>query len=204
MANEPRALLETVLTRYSQLTSYQDVGLVYWPGRSHDPMCWFNTKFAAPNSFRFEFVRPHPSPRLRHLLTKYAAGEDASGAYFSTQKRGSTAAVEAEESVEMAVAGATGISRGAAFHIGQLLLPSIQGNGFRSYKQLRFRPGAKIDGVRCDRISGRSWRGSPVSIWVGSNDLLVRKIVSLKHEEVRFEIQTDVPVDQAAFDRAGK
>ena len=197
-----REFIAAVAAKYRALTTYADVGVVR-PIGAYEPLsCWFETQFARPQQqFRFQFIRPHPYRRLRHRLTKYIAGSDGSVSYFYMEERGSRPTVESEESLEMAVAGATGISQGTAHTIGELLLECVGGFSYSMLNRLRFRSHRTFDGVLCHRVAGRHPRGGRVVIWVGASDLLVRKVVKHRfgHEEVRFDIRADVPVASEVF-----
>lgn len=196
-----RDCLSSVAARYRSLRSYSDAGVVRPVGAFPPFSCWFETQFARPQQFRFQFIRPHPYRRLRHVLTKYIAGSDGSVAYFYTEQRGSKPITESEESLEMAVASATGISQGAAHTVSELLLECVGGFPLIALDRLRFCRTRSFDGVPCYRISGRHPRGGRVVIWVGIPDLLIRKVVKhrFRQEEVRFNIRVDEPIAAEVF-----
>jgi hypothetical protein len=190
--------LEAVFAYYKSLQSYSDVGVVRQTWAPEPLTCWFESDFEAPGRFRFQFIRPHPSRRLYARLTKYIIGSDGKQAYFYTEERGSEPVVELEESLKMAVAGATGISRGSAYTIGHLLLECVDGFSLLMLSHLRFRRSAEFDGVLCHRVSGLHGSWGRVTLWIGANDMLLRRSVHhrSRSEEVRFNIRVDTPLPE--------
>lgn len=196
-----REFLVEVATRYRAIVSYSDVGVVR-PTWKPDPLsCWFETQYENPGRFRFQFIRPHPYRKLRHLLTKYIAGSDGTAAYFVTEERGQSPVVETQESLEMAVAGATGISQGTAHTIGGLLLECVGGFSFSMLQRPLFRSARNFDGVACYRVSGVFPPIGRFTLWVGMQDLLLRKVVNHSHrkEEIRFKIEVNKPINPEVF-----
>lgn len=196
-----REFLVEVTARYRAIASYSDVGVVRPTWKSDPLSCWFETQYEGPSSFRFQFIRPHPYRKLRHLLTKYIAGCDGNTAYFVTEQRGQSPKVESQESLEMAVAGATGISQGTAHTIGSLLLECVGGASLSVLQRPRFRSARSFDGVACYRVSGVFPHIGRFTLWVGMQDLLLRKVANHRHrkEEVRFRIEVNKPMNPDVF-----
>lgn len=196
-----RECLSAIVTRYQMLDSYIDEGFVRPVGSTGPNNCWFETQFSRPGLFRFQFITPHPYPPLRHQLTKTVIGSDGTTPYFATQYPDSAPKTEIDESLELAVAGATGISKGAAHTIGSLLLECVGGFSLLMLKRPRFRRSREFEGEHCGRITGIHPRGGRVTVWFGTNDLLLRKIVrqTFKREEIRRNIRINQPLNQAVF-----
>jgi len=128
-ASSPKLTAEEIIARvaktYQKANSYSDTGVVktlYFEesGKrlSETP---FATDFVRKKNFRFEFSYKHPfpfSPTYKNIVLglgkqaitwrDYKLGEDKIG-------------VNKEKSIDMAIAGATGISGGAAYNIPALL-----------------------------------------------------------------------------------
>lgn len=193
--------LVEVSGRYRAMVTYSDVGVVRprWKAGPHS--CWFETQFNRPNSLRFQFTRPHPYRKLRHVLTKYIAGCDGATAYFVTEACGKPPVIEPQASVEMTVAGATGISQGTAHTIGSLLLECIGGFSFLMLQRPRFRRPRKFGGVDCYRVSGVLPPMGRFTLWISMGDLLLRKVVNHRYrsEEVRLRIEVDEPISAEVF-----
>ena len=113
-----RAYLQAVYERYRSLQGYCDTGVSRSLGRRYPRICKFETKYQHPNLFRFAFESPHPNKRRQHLSTKCVVGHDGTAPYFFSQHYSGPANLEHEESLDIAVAGATGISSGTAHTIG--------------------------------------------------------------------------------------
>ncbi len=103
--------------------------------------------------------------------------------------------MEQEKSLEMAVAGATGISSGTAHTIGELLFDEVGGSSFLDLKRIRFRRTREIDGVHCVAISGLHPNGGRITAWFGVDDLLLRRKLRKhsrgKTDELRFRVESD-------------
>jgi len=207
-----KELLDRVADRYRSLSSYSDVGVIRPRGTSEPLTCWFETDYQFPGKFRFQFIRPHPRRRRTgrwipmYRITKYVVGSNGNGAYLFTQERGRHASCNDEESLELAIAGATGISRGAAHTIGRLLLPSVEGFSLLMLRKPRLKTTRAFEGINCYRVSGlHPWAPGRYTAWIGTEDLLLRKLI--KHrastEEVRWDIHVDTVVDPLRFEQPG-
>lgn len=196
-----RECIGAIAARYRMLDSYTDEGYVRTSGPTRPHKVWFETQFSRPSLFRFQFSRPHPYPPLRHLVTKVVIGSDGTTAYFCMERDGSVRRTDVERDLGLAVAGATGISSGAAHTIGNLLLECVGGFSLSMLNRPRFRRSRVFRGEHCSRITGIHPRGGRFTLWFGTSDLLLRKIVShrIKSEEVRQNIRINQSIDQAVY-----
>src|SRR5215831_14278739 len=142
-----RSYLEAVYQRYRSLDAYGDSGMSRSVSRRHPRICNFETQYQRPGLFRFAFESPHPSRRRRHLFSKCVIGHDGTAPYFYSKHYSGPAGVEQAESLEMAVAGATGISSGTAHTIGALLFAEVGGFNLLDLRRIRFRRDRKVHGV---------------------------------------------------------
>jgi hypothetical protein len=199
--NNARECIAAIIARYRVLDSYADEGYVRPSGSTGPNECWFDTQFSRPSLFRFQFSRPHPYPPLRHLVTKVVVGSDGTTAYSRIEHDGLVRKNDIEQNLGLAVVGATGISRGAAHTIGNLLLECVGGFSLSMLNRPRFRRSRGFLGEHCGRITGIHPRGGRITVWFGTSDLLVRKIVRhrTKNEEVRENIRIGQSMDQAVF-----
>jgi hypothetical protein len=199
--NNARECIAAIIARYRMLDSYVDEGYTRPSGSSGPDKCWFETQYARPDLFRFCFSRPHPYPPLRHLVTHVVIGSDGTTPYFRVERNGTVLINNVEESLGLAVAGATGISNGTAHTIGSLLFDSVGGFSLSMLGRPRFRRSREFGGEHCGRITGIHPRGGRVTVWFGTSDLLVRKIVRhrIRSEEIRKNICVDQPIDQVVF-----
>ncbi len=190
-----REFLQAVMNRYRSISGYSDEGVSYSYGRGHRSVCTFRSDYRQPRLFRFSFSRSHPYKPLSHIITSYAIGSDGKQAYFYSRSFEGKEELELEKSLEMAVAGATGISSGTAHTIGELLFDEIGGFSFLDLKRIRFRRTREIDGVHCVAISGLHPNGGRITAWFGVDDLLLRRKLRKhsrgKTDELRFRVKSD-------------
>jgi hypothetical protein len=156
-----------------------------------------------PKFFRFEFLSLHPFLPLRHVVTKHVCGFDGAEAYSVTQRSGESAVVELEESLKLAVAGATGISGGSAHTIARLLLPEIGGFSLSKLADVNLEREAEVEGALCYELTGVHPRGGPHTLWIGKSDLLLRKLSERVRdspsEEIRSAIIVDADLEPSVF-----
>lgn len=96
-------------------------------------------------------------------------------------------AVEQAESIDMAVASATGVSRGAANQILRMLMPEID-NGCGNWFQMKDSIVKSIESVEAlphYHIVGRQKFVDDTEAWIGKEDLLVTRI--LQHRKISAE-----------------
>lgn len=105
-----REHLKKVASRYRAIGSYADTGFVQELDSPKSSPTSFETAFRRPDDFRFRFSRPHPYRPKRHLVSLSQVGTDAGKAYYWSQHYSSPPELEPEESLLMAIAGATGVS----------------------------------------------------------------------------------------------
>ena len=117
------AILERVGAVYAAAQTYRDSGLVkstYNPAiRRFSTDMPFTTAYSAPDRFRFEFHVPFPdnsNSLNRRWIVFRNANEVKEWAFLKP-------AVSVEQSLDLAIAGATGVSGGAARDIPALLMP---------------------------------------------------------------------------------
>jgi hypothetical protein len=190
-----REFLQAVMNRYRSISGYSDDGVSYSCSKGHRSVCTFRTDYRQPGLFRFSFTRPHPFKPLSYIVTSYAIGSDGKQAYFYSRSFEGKEELEQEKSLEMAVAGATGISSGTAHTIGELLFDEIGGFSFLDLKRIRFRRTREIDGVHCIAISGLHPNGGRITAWFGVDDLLLRRKLRKhsrgKTDELRFHVNSN-------------
>ena len=191
---------------YASIASYADHGAVHMKLDTGEQLHsqTFCTLFKRPAFFRFEFSRPHPYEKLRHVVVRYVAGFDGRAAYFLTQRPGAAPVREERISLGLAVAGATGISKGSAHTIARLLLPDVGGLSLLDLVAASFNPDRAIDGVACYSVTAQHPRsGRATEFWIEKDSLLLRKLIELgelPHEQVRDRIRVDEPLSDSLFE----
>lgn len=180
---------ETILTQmkqaYSSCQTYQDTGVVTttfiqssgnWIDEKH-----FLTAFVRPDGFRFEYIETQSSVEYRYIISRNSA-EVLS--WWDV-----TPGIKTEESLDMAIACATGVSSVSAHTIPTLLLPNvISGGRLTDITEAQRIDDAEIGGVNCYRIQGK-FVNDPITIWIEANTFLVRRIET-QHTFTDFSTET--------------
>lgn len=195
-----RECLDAVVKRYQEMQTYSDTGMVCDRGTSF-PWCWFETHYAGPSSFRFQFVTAHPYRPLHHIRHKSVIGSNKDEAYIYQHFPRSPSELRSHKSVANAINATAGISQGTSRTIGSLLIPGTKGLSLSNLRRPRFRQSREIDGVLCHCISGINPFGGRITVWIGIDDLLLRKLIKHRFhkEEVRQNILVDQPIPSEKF-----
>jgi outer membrane lipoprotein-sorting protein len=168
-----REILDRMAQVYADCASYRDSGVVRTlfidPKGNHTVEKPFTTAFVRPGRLRFEYREK------RGLL-----GQDSRHIVWSdgreTQSWWDIApGVRKEESLDMALAGATGVSGGSAHTIPSLLLPEVKGLRLTDITEVRQVENAKLGESECFRIEGKLSQ-SPTTLWIDKSSFLVRRI----------------------------
>lgn len=198
-------VLDRTAKVYAGCKSYRDTGVVTIvfvaaTGDRTDERP-FETTFVRPDRFRFEYTRNRRARGDRYIV--WRKGEEVRT--WWDVKPG----VERPESLELALAAATGVSGGSAHTIPALLLPQEVGGGrLTDLKEARRAEDASLDGVECFRIEG-TYGGHPVTVWIDKKSFLVRRISSTtQFDDFRTEETTtydpsiggEIPEEAMEFD----
>ena len=200
-ADPAASILANVAVTYASLSAYQDSGVVltHYPHKDQPDEIVFQTLFLRPDQLRFDWVRHHPHPPLRHIKTSSSIWPDGRGSHLlavGAQK-------PKEASLRLAVAGATGVSHGSSHHIPRLLTSSIDGFALIDLSDPKLLGEEIFEGVRCHRIQGTHPRGGTYQLFVGRDDFLIRRILRERQggtpsEEIRREIRINDKVSPLA------
>ena len=208
-AQQAKASAKTILNRmaqsYARYRSYQDEGLVITtydePTGGRIEKLPFKTHFKRPNLLRFEWIDYSPWKEGRTYII-WSNGKE-SFTYWQPDR------YEKAEDLGMAIAGATGISRGSAQTVSRLLLGD-EGIGF-SVGELdtpSLVSEEMFGGALCYRIKGKDSQGGWDELWIGKKDLLLRKVreetkypdyVAIQ-EETHQNIRINEPIASDVFD----
>lgn len=192
-------VLQSMVALYASLISYSDTGHVRTKimasGLVHRK--WFSTLYQKPSSFRFTFFCPHPYPQLSHIVTQHVVGFDGSEGYRLTKRPDDAQPLRSSGSLHMALAGATGISSGAAHTIGRLLLPAVGGLSILDLLNPRFNDETAIDGTVCHSITAEFPQGGERELWIEKDSLLLRKVIGLRETGRSEEVRENICVNEA-------
>lgn len=189
----PQEIFANVTAAYSRVASYRDRGVVLVRLTEAAPgEILFRTWFARPRQFRFDFRLHHPYPPLRHIVTNCSvrcAGETAT--HWCDRPAG-----EETRPLEIAIAGATGISHGSAHTISNLLMPDVvRGTRLNDLERAQYQGSELFEGVQCHVVSGYYMDDMACRAWVGESDWLVRKVWSDLGLGASEEIHRDIAVN---------
>lgn len=198
------AIVTKMVGNYAAATSYQDAGVVltHRPGEDVSDDKPFKTYFVRPDRFRFEWIRHHPYPPMHHITYDHVIWSNQSGSFTYWSE---PALFERAQSLSLAVAGATGVSSGAAHTISRLLLNSVTGFSLSDLRELTLLGQEQFEGTDCFRVRGKHPRGNDYEMWIGANDYLLRKlqkeiVPGTIQEEIHRDIQINQDVPGALFD----
>ena len=107
------------------------------------------------------------------------------------------------ESLEMAVAGATGISGGSAYTIAQLLMPESDGS-LAALEELSLGESKLVEGVTCNVIRGKLLRAdAETDLFVDPATSILRRVDSrfdrFSSQEVRRHIKVNAEIEVSRF-----
>ena len=195
-------ILHATHAKYATMRSYQDRGVVLtkFPSEPEADETAFATFFRRPDRFRFDWTTHHPYSGLRHLRTHRVIWSDGTGAFLYSDRDG---AIEPQESLRMAIAGATGVSSGAAHTVSPLLMSDVGGFTLSQLQRLTLQDG-ECDGAQCHRIGGYHPTGEFYEVFVDIQDLLIRRVSEpdcdgVASDELRRDIRVDEPIDEQTF-----
>jgi hypothetical protein len=135
--------------------------------------------------FRFEYVEEN---------TRYVVWRNHTG----THDWWTVAGVDrAAGKLSLALAGATGVSGGAAHTVPLLLLPTeVSGTRLTDTLATTVSGIEQVDGRDCWRIDGKCWTGSPRSVWIDCESFCLRR----ESEGLHYKPEVDVTIDADWFE----
>jgi outer membrane lipoprotein-sorting protein len=174
----PAEILGRMAEVYKSCKSYSDSGVVktifFQQNGQHVVEKPFTTVFVRPDHFRFEYSSTFRVPgakQMRHIV--WAKGKDVRS-WWDVQP-----GVKKGDSLDMALAGATGVSSGSAHTIPRLLMPKeVSGWSVTELRNTKRLSDAKVDNVACYRIEGsrKDGDGEPVTLWISKKTYLIHRI----------------------------
>ena len=187
----PQQVLAAVLERYAEFSSYRDCGQVTTRfthlngSHGHTTMRLFKTAFVRPDRFRFEFLNRHGGEKWARYVV-WAEGKKVM-TWWDVESR-----LEHLESLNMAVAGATGVSGGAAYTIPAPLMPAEIGGAMLTdldrLTRLISLGDEPLREVACYRLQGwfpprppqpdeeeQAVEG-PLTLWIDRGTFLIRRM----------------------------
>lgn len=200
-------IVKRMAARYASAKSYQDTGVIQESSGRDKPVISeinsFKTFYTRPDNFRFEW-----EDRAGTLKgDRYIVWSDGKEVHSYSHLMG----LEKEEDLGMAIAGATGISRGSAHTVSVLLMPESSGFRLSEMDRIELLREERFEDIDCYVVKGFHPFGFAIEMWIGKHDLLLRKILDHNKDgtfdiEIRREVilDGDIPATVFQFTPPGK
>jgi outer membrane lipoprotein-sorting protein len=166
-------VLDRMAKTYAGCRSYHDSGVVktvfVGANGSRTVEQPFTTAFVRPDRFRFEFKETRGGGEaIRYIVWRKGMEVYKWWDFWSV--------VEKRETLDLALAGASGVSGGSAHTVPALLLPKeIGGRRLTDMTEVKRLEDAGLDKVDCFRIEGKL-ADSPRTLWIDKKTFLLRRI----------------------------
>ena len=190
---DAKSILDRVAEAYGGCASYFDKGRHTTSHSGQEYMVTFQTNFVRPSKFRFDWwwsYRPYSKQKKPQFHDWIWCDGKRAFSRLHFKKR-----VQEEQSVQMAIAGATGISSGTACAVSSLLSPSLI-KIKRKWTDLHnpvVRNEEFIFGFECFLVNGSLDNADDTELWIDQKTYLIRKVVE-PHVHDCFEY-SDVQVE---------
>lgn len=178
----PAQVLARTFKTYAEAKSYEDEGevvqvfieqVLIQPTGKWTVKRPFSTRFVRPKLYRYEYSERKgdgEDERTRYVIWSDAAPE-RSKHWWTIQPD------IKEDSLEMSIGAAAGVSGGSSLTIPALLMPdAIKGNILAALKDLKPAVEEEVDGVACVKIEGNFAGIYQQTIWIDKETALVRKL----------------------------
>ena len=161
-------ILEGIANTYHTCRSYSDRGRLRTSSNGEVAIIEFKTSFASPRLFKFEWTEENQK--------RFLIGSD--GNHIFEQYDFDECKTLPVENLELAIAGATGISYGAAWIIPSLLMPEL---GAERQTLLRLKDLVLLDdedlfGSQCYVLKGSLNPSDETTVWVTQKEFRVRRV----------------------------
>ena len=172
-AASARDVLDRMARTYAGCRSYYDSGVVktLFVGASGSRTVEraFTTAFVRPDRFRFEFKETQgDGEAIRYIVWRRGTEVYKWWDFWSV--------VERRETLNLALAGASGVSGGSAHSVPALLLPNeVGGRRLTDMTAAKRLEDAELDMVDCYRIEGKLG-DSRRTLWIDKKTFLLRRI----------------------------
>lgn len=173
----PETIIARVKAKYLECDTYSDEGIVSTDRADEDGLYTnkteFKTYYARPNKVRFEWEESRENRFYNPEIGKnviWSNGINTNGIFLGRKRQ--------HESLSMAMAAATGVSKSTVNLILQLLLnlDSDLRWFWTEMKDTRLTAEEEVGGFRCHHIVGSTQHANDVEAWIAQADYVVRKL----------------------------
>lgn len=134
--------------------------------------------FDRPTKWRFEFTEKEDDGNM----FRFVAWTGSSGvrSWWTIDNK-----VSKEESIDMALAGATGISGGSAMTVPKLLdTQNVSGWSITEIQEPKLAAPERVGPYHCFKLEGYDFLGDPVTVWIDRDRFCLRKMLELSRLSV--------------------
>ena len=179
-ALQPHDIVKKMIRTYGELSSYQDTGTIestmVSQVKEHKSVTRFSIAFQRPNILTLTWI----DSKSKNLTRSYLTSDGARTlTYF-----GNTNQYVLNPSLEIGIAGATGISGGAT----QIVLPLLRGTSlFAALSDLQLVKREVLNGKPCYVITGKLSSNHSYRLWIDRQRFLLRRVeqsVSISNQMV--------------------
>jgi outer membrane lipoprotein-sorting protein len=186
-------IFEQMIAAYASCQSYMDTGrvhTVFLEKRGRRTVVKpFSTAFVRPDAFRFEFQDRRGEEEWEHYIV-WQQGAAVKSFWTVTQQQ------REHEQLSSALGTAAGVSSLSSTTIPALLMPdSVRGGRFKSLTGLKLLGEEQVEQRAAYKLEGQDARGTPLTLWLDKERLLVLKTFQKNRIEPRdgresFETET--------------
>jgi outer membrane lipoprotein-sorting protein len=167
-------IVNKMLAVYANCSSYIDEGhvsiLFIQNSGKRTVLRPFSTAFVRPSKFRYEFKDRFGESEWNNYIVSMKGDEVKT--FWSIKPD-----MPPPANLQMAIAGATGVSGGSAHTVPRMLMPEVLGyNKFKLLSQLQLISEEQVNGADAYKIEGTDSQGNKISFWVDKEKLLLLKI----------------------------
>jgi hypothetical protein len=170
--NSPKAILEKMNEVYSNAKSYQDTGVTQsiddFGDRKRTSEKPFSIAFKRPSSIKVEWMNMIRGDKKVHAVV-WSDG-NLTQTFWEDYNQ-----LRNDKSLTSGLAGASGVSWGAALTIPSMLMQDLELPRLSELTNLKLLLGEVFEGVEYYVISGKFPMGSEITVWVGEHDYLLRQ-----------------------------
>jgi hypothetical protein len=175
---DPAAILSQMSDTYAACTSYRDQGVVITTfhaahGKRTDRLP-FSTRFVRDQGFLFEFRKRRGEDDWDQLAVWTENGRSNNWWSIAPDR-------PQRDTLELALAGATGVSGGSAHRVPHLLMPELRGTRQSPPRPSRIIAVPEAEAQNCIVIERPQSFGNVEQIWIDQSTFAIRRVIEPRH-----------------------
>ena len=199
-----KQILDKMVSVYASCSSYADKGEskeVFLDNR-RETLRPFSTEFIRPSQFRFEFEELSETRTADYVVWQSGSSIES---WWSIRPQ-----VRFFETLDEALAGAAGVSRGSSIQVPSMLFGDFHdAHRIQNLSQLALIGEEKVGEKLTYKIAGLDWRGNKMTLWIDKESFLLLKTFEINkpansqgaEETTTYKPQLNLPIspDKLAF-----